>query len=129
MHKLLVVVIALATAGAQVVCACSTPVVQQAAPQLKQACAGEKECCRKAQSQPIQPAKQEPCSQCNLKHRAEQMTPDRQGDLVPHMELAAIAPIAMADNASFEIQPCLVEIVSSPPLLNDLFHVHSLLLN
>jgi hypothetical protein len=130
-QKLFAVVIALATAGAQVLCACATPpAFHQPPPQVTHRCAGEKECCRKAESKPIQPARQEPCNQCNLKHRAEQSMPDRHdGALAPHVMAFAIpAAEPMLANICTP-QPRLAENASRPPPLKDLFHVHSLLLN
>jgi len=133
LHKLFAFVIALATAGAQVVCACSTPVVHQSPRPIIPACAAEKECCRKvAVSKLLEPIKQEPCEKCNLKHRTEQAMPDRQvGSAVPQLALAAFdVPVMIAAPADiFAIQPRLLETLPQPPLLNDLFHVHSLLLN
>jgi hypothetical protein len=46
------------------------------------------------------------------------------------MALSAIAVTVVPASADIVLaQPRLLEIVKSPPLLNDLFHVHSLLLN
>ena len=133
LYKLLTLTIALATAGAQVVCACPTPVFHHALPPVTKVCAGEKECCRKLQaSKPVEPAKQEPCNQCNLKHRTEQATPDRQaGSSVPQLALNALAvPASLAAPVDIlAMQPRVFEALASPPLLTDLFHVHSLLLN
>lgn len=129
-HKLLAVVIALATAGAQVVCACSTPAVHQPLPPISSSCESQKECCRKAQTRPVQPAKQAPCDQCNLKHRAQQAMPDRHDNLPP-LEVSAIA-LPVAAPALIDIvtvQSRLFDEFSPPPLLRDLFHVHALLLN
>jgi hypothetical protein len=131
-QKLFALVIALATAGAQVVCACTTPAVfhQPAPRQITQSCAGQKECCRKAESKPVQPARQEPCNQCNLKHRAEQAMPDRHdGALTPHVMAFAI-PAAEPMLAILSApQPRLIADAAPPPPLKDLFHAHSLLLN
>jgi hypothetical protein len=81
-------------------------------------------------AKPVQPPKEQPCDQCNLKHRAEQAMPDRHTDAAPQMELSAIAVTVVPASADIVLaQPRLLEIVKSPPLLNDLFHVHSLLLN
>jgi len=81
-------------------------------------------------ARPVQPAKDQPCDQCNLKHRAEQAVPDRHTDAAPQMALSAIAVAVLPANADMVLaQPRLLEIVESPPLLKDLFHVHSLLLN
>src|SRR2546423_144594 len=93
LQQIFAVVMALATAGAQVVCACTTPPVFHQSPpqQITQGCAGQKDCCRKAESKPIQPVRPEPCNQCNLKHRAEQAMPDRHdGALAPHVIAFAI---------------------------------------
>ena len=131
-HKLFAVIIALATAGAQVVCACPTPVLHQAPPVVTRVCSGEKECCRKLQaSKPVEPAKQKPCNQCNLKHRTEQAMPDQAaGSTVPQLTLCAILPpVAAQMLGDVFVQPRLIESLPQPPLLKDLFHVHSLLLN
>jgi len=133
LHRFLAVFIALVTAGAQVVCACpAVAVAHQPSPAATQACTGEKECCRKAEAtKPVQPPKQDPCNQCNLKHRTEQTTPDRQvATLASELSFFAFAaplPILyVADNSN---QPQPTELLSPPPLLTDLFHAHSLLLN
>jgi hypothetical protein len=128
LFKFLTITIALAV-GAQVVCACPNSVFHQASP--PRACAADKECCRKTESaRPVQPPKDQPCDKCNLKHRAEQAMPDRHSDAAPQMALLAIAPVtAPATADAISLHPRLLEIVQSPPLLNDLFHVHSLLLN
>jgi hypothetical protein len=130
LYKLLTIAIALATAGAQVVCACPNPAFHRAPPPPR-ACAADKECCRKTElAKPVQPAKDQPCDQCNLKHRAEQAMPDRHTDAAPQMALSVIAVAAAPANSDiFLAQPRPLEIVESPPLLKDLFHVHSLLLN
>jgi hypothetical protein len=132
-HKLFALAIALATAGAQVVCACPTPaVVHQAPPPISQTCAGEKECCRKTEaSKPIEPPKQDPCNKCNLKHRTEQAMPDRQdGTFLPQLALCSFVPGPVIDFADISSnQPPLLDTLPLPPLLRDLFHVHSLLLN
>jgi len=133
LHKLFAVIIALATAGAQVVCACPTSLFHQPPPPIRQSCAGEKECCRKPQaSRPVETPGQEPCNKCNLKHRAEQAMPDQQaGSSIPHLAFVALAaPVTLAAPADvFATQPRLFETLPQPPLLSDLFHVHSLLLN
>jgi hypothetical protein len=133
LSKFLAVTIALATAGAQVVCACPSGfVLQQPKPLTIKACAGEKECCRTAQpSKPGQPPKQERCNICNLKHRAEQAMPDRHDSVVTlHPALWIAAPSAAEVAADFSVitSPAAV-VFTHPPLLKDLFHVHSLLLN
>jgi hypothetical protein len=130
LHKLIALTIALATAGAQVVCACTSPPNAHQPPlQIAQGCAAEKECCRKAQvSKPPAPAKQEPCDQCNLKHRAEQAMPDKHdGMSAPQSAALAIPVPVVADIAP--VQPRFDQAAPLPPLLKDLFHVHSLLLN
>src|SRR3954471_16564310 len=120
--------IALATAGAQVVCACPNPALHQAPP--PRACASDKDCCKTLVNKPVQPPKEQPCGQCNLKHRSEQAMPDRHTDAAPQISLVAIAFIALpASNNVAGAEPRPFEIFESPPLLNDLFHVHSLLLN
>ena len=133
LHRFLAITIALATAGAQVVCACPAGfVLQQPKPVLNKSCEGEKECCRKAQlSRPVQPPTQEPCNKCNLKHRAEQAMPDRHdAALLVHPALWFDAPPAaeLASGFSAIASPG-AESSGLPPLLTDLFHVHSLLLN
>ena len=133
-HKLFALTIALATAGAQVVCACPTPsALHQAPPAVTKLCAGEKECCRKLQaSKPVEPARQEPCNKCNLKHRTEQAIPDQQaGSAVPQLALVALAaPVSLSATVDvFATQSHVLEALPLPPLLSDLFHVHSLLLN
>jgi len=133
LHKIIAFTIALATAGAQVVCACpSSLVVHQPKPVITKACEGEKECCRTTQpSKPVQPPKQEPCNKCNLKHRAEQAMPDRHDSVTAlHPSLWIPAPSAAEVAAGFTViaSPA-PETFASPPLLKDLFHVHSLLLN
>jgi len=132
-QKLLAVTIALATAGAQVVCACPAGfVLQQPKPVMTKTCEGEKECCRRAQlSKPVQPPTQEPCNKCNLQHRAEQAMPDRHDSVLSAHSLLWIS-IPLAAPASADVSVLshkVVEVDASPPLLNDLFHVHSLLLN
>jgi len=127
------VTIALATAGAQVVCACPTALTSlQPQSAVTQSCSGEKECCRKAKlSKPVQPPKQLPCNNCNLKHRAEQAMPDRHDSVLSAHSLLWIS-IPLAAPASADVSVLshkVVEVDASPPLLNDLFHVHSLLLN
>ena len=133
-HKLFAITIALATAGAQVVCACPTPgVFHQAAPPITKACVGESDCCRKAEAhKPVEPPKQEPCEKCNLKHRTQQAMPDRQaGSSVPQLALSFIpTPVAILTFCDISsVQPRLLDTFPPPPLLKDLFHVHSLLLN
>ena len=133
LHKLFALTIALATAGAQVVCACPTAVLHQAPPPVTKVCAGEKECCRKLQAaKPVETPKQEPCNRCNLKHRTEQAVPDRQtGSTVPQLAFVALAApvVAAAPVDIFAMQPRALASLPQPPLLTDLFHVHSLLLN
>jgi len=131
-HKLFAITIALATAGAQVVCGCPTPVFHQAAPPITKACVGQSDCCRKAEaSKPVEPPKQEPCEKCNLRHRTQQAMPDQAGSSVPQLSLSSIpapaAILAFTDISS--VRPRLLETFPPPPLLKDLFHVHSLLLN
>jgi hypothetical protein len=133
-HKFFAFTIALATAGAQVVCACPTPVVfHQVSAPITKACAGQSDCCRKAEaSKPVEPAKQEPCEKCNLKHRTQQAMPDRQaGSAVPQLALSFIpAPVAILTFTDISsARPQMLEAFPLPPLLKDLFHVHSLLLN
>ena len=132
-HKLFALTIALATAGAQVVCACPTPVSHQSPPPITQSCTGEKDCCRKAVvSKPAEPPKQEPCEKCNLRHPTQQAMPDgHAGSSVPQLALSAIdIPLALPMLAEMpSVQPRLLESLPLPPLLKDLFHVHSLLLN
>src|SRR5438067_513744 len=74
MYKLFAVALAMLTAGAQVVCACSNSLRREVARPMMQACAGEGECCRKVQDS--RPEKQEPCEKCNLKNQV-QAAPDR----------------------------------------------------
>ena len=132
-NKFLAFTLALATAGAQVVCACPTALTAHQPPQvLKKTCADEKECCRKAElSKPVTPAKQEPCDKCNLKHRTEQAMPDRHESVVaaqPVLWFAAPSSAPpLAEVFSSAVRPA--DTSESPPLLSDLFHAHSLLLN
>jgi hypothetical protein len=124
---------ALATAGAQVVCACPAALTaHQPKPVVIKACAGEKECCRKAElSKPLTPPKQEPCDKCNLKHRSEQAMPDRHESALaaqPTLWFAATVPVSALDEIS-AMPSQAAQAFASPPLLDDLFHVHSLLLN
>jgi len=133
-HKFFAFTIALATAGAQVVCACPTPVVlHQVSAPITKACAGENDCCRKAEAgKPVEPPKQEPCEKCNLKHRTQQAMPDRHdGSSVPQLALSSIpAPVAILTFTDISaVRSQLLETFPLPPLLKDLFHVHSLLLN
>ncbi|HEV8292166.1 MAG TPA: hypothetical protein VGP94_09590 [Tepidisphaeraceae bacterium] len=131
LHKLFAVVIALTTAGAQVVCACPIASIPLQAPPAIKGCAGEKECCGKSElSKPIQPSKQEPCEKCNLKHRTEQAMPDRQSaPVLPQLDLYSVLPVPVVTLAEVPLQPRLLDTLPLPPLLKDLFHVHSLLLN
>ena len=133
LHRFLAITIALATAGAQVVCACPAGfVLQQPKPVMTKSCEGEKECCRRAQlSKPVQPPTQEPCNKCNLKHRAEQAMPDRHDSaLNVHSVLWFDVPPAAELATSFSaVASPAAESSGLPPLLKDLFHVHSLLLN
>jgi uncharacterized paraquat-inducible protein A len=133
LHRFLAVFIALLTAGAQVVCACpAVAAAHQPPPAATQACTGEKECCRKAEAaKPVQPPKQAPCNQCNLKHRTEQTTPDRQAaTFAPELSFFAFAaPLPILNVADISNQPQFSETLAAPALLTDLFHAHSLLLN
>jgi hypothetical protein len=132
LHKVFAAAMALMMAGAQVVCACSTPpVTREPAPAKAAACVGESKCCKAQVSKPVQPPKQEPCDKCNLKHRAEQAVPQQQAGSLPQLDLcgtveAASLPALMDISAA---RPRLLETFALPPLLKDLFHVHSLLLN
>jgi len=131
-QKLLAAIIALTTAGAQVVCACPTALASiRPQPAVAKSCTGQKECCRKSElSKPVQPPRQLPCNNCNLKHRAEQAMPDRHDSVLSaHSLLWSSIPLAAPAAADVcPLLPEVVEIFPSPPLLNDLFHIHSLLL-
>lgn len=131
--RLLAVVLALATAGAQVVCACPMLGEVKATPPVVQKCAGEAECCRKdvAETQaPVQ--KEEPCDKCNLKHRALQAMPDAQGS-APAIQ-SAPAAFGVLVVAALMVEPmaqyqCYLDGGPPPLLLRDLVSSHALLLN
>jgi hypothetical protein len=129
----MVLVLALATAGAQVVCACAMPAAPKTEPIVEKACVGEGECCHKkalASEVPVQ--KTNPCDQCNVKHRTDQAKPESSHAVVsPHVVLHALAvQISSTPNADVAFaQWHASESVPLPPLLRDLFHAHSLLLN
>ena len=130
--KLLTVVLALASAGAQIVCGCPTvAVVQPVAPAVDTRCAGAGECCHQIQPPPAAPENQQPCDKCNFKHRTEQAVPDQQLQSISHLAAAPhwvwVETVALAAPDANH-QP-VVDSVPAPPLLTDLFHVHSLLLN
>jgi hypothetical protein len=57
--------------------------------------------------------------------------PDQQAGLTaPQLTLcASVPPVAALMLAEVSVQPRLIESLPQPPLLKDLFHAHSLLLN
>jgi hypothetical protein len=132
-HRFAVFVLALATAGAQVVCACAMPGAPKAEPMVEKSCAGEGECCQKkalAAEVPVQ--KTDPCGQCNLKHRTDQAKPESASVVAsPQLVIHVLAvPVLFTPGSDVAFAPNRAsEAVPLPPLLRDLFHVHSLLLN
>src|SRR4051812_10001420 len=93
LHKLLAVFLALATAGAQVVCP-SPPAatIHELTRPITRACVGEGDCCVKAQPIEAPVSKQEPCEKCNLKNRTQQAMPEPQAAAaVPQLDLFAFA--------------------------------------
>jgi hypothetical protein len=132
LYKLLAVALALTTAGAQVVCACPTAAtIHELTRPITRACVGEGDCCVKVQPIKAPVSKQEPCGKCNLKNRTQQAMPEPQPvTAVPQLDLSAFAaPVAIPATANISIaQLSCLDRIQQPPLLTDLFHVHSLLL-
>ena len=121
-YKLLTVVLALGTAGAQVVCGCPAPRVEVA-----KTCTEKKPCCKKSEA-PVE--KKDPCESCTIKHRPQQAMPDgKVGVEIGQLAVCdfVIPQVGVVNVAG--VQSARVEGIPAPPLLFDLFHVHSLLLN
>src|SRR5688500_3920251 len=131
--KMLAVMLAVATVGAQLVCACPTSVASpQAAEEIAAACVREGDCCIKEDAKTPPPAKdEEPCDQCNLKHPALQAVPDTQSTTPSHqpaLETLFLPLMIVLPVDTSAIQPRYWEGVP-PPLLHDLVSCHTLLLN
>ena len=132
-YRLVSLTLAFATAAAHTVCACPVLPPSPAADQpVEQPCNGVGDCCRKADptDQPPLPD-HDPCDKCNLKHRGHQGMPDSY-ETPPALEPALDAlPVATLGAPTPVTTPAqrLSEAVPRPPLLQDLFHVHALLLN
>jgi hypothetical protein len=131
--KMLAVMLAVATVGAQLVCACPTAVAApQAAEEIAAGCVGEGDCCIKEDAKTPPPAKdEEPCDQCNLKHPALQAVPDTQSTAPSHqpaldtvfLPLINVLPVDITATQSRYWEGV------RPPLLHDLVSCHTLLLN
>jgi hypothetical protein len=133
LYTAFVLSLAVATAGAQVVCACGTrTLAPQPAKPVALACAGSGECCHKDESEKTAPVPDhDPCDKCNVKHRTPQAMPDSHDSastLQPSFDAIPVSLMIVSAARLAPSQRRLIEGDPSPPLLQDLFHTHSLLL-
>jgi hypothetical protein len=132
--KFLPLLIAFFTAGAQTVCACppAAPAPQATAPATK-ICAGPGTCCKKDLPKDDRPkGSDDRCDHCNLKNQVSQTQPGTENvalKLHPAFDLTPISFVAIAPAIDARASGPVTDGVPAPPMMNDLFHAHSLLLN
>lgn len=132
-RHLLALALALATLGAHIVCACPEEMSgRKVASTEAKACAGSADCCgNNPRTGGSPPEDGNPCERCNLKNRPDQIHPDRH-DSAPAPEPAFESPVVITTTpaeAEDAATRGMAEDVPIPPLLQDLFHTHILLLD
>jgi hypothetical protein len=127
--KMLALALAFVMVAAQIVCGCPARVMADSSTSAAKSCIGARPCCKQAAQSPGKSG--QPCEQCNLSYRVDQMSPDRADFSVSADLVATLSPIAL-DVQIASILGCsqrrIANDTPAPPLLRDLFHARTLLL-